>query len=131
MTIDPRGHSGPGVRCPPESPLPEEAMSLDFDVSVVDPKPIPSAVPGFEEAVGPATWPPSTSTLISDDGGALLVDCLITEQEVRETGGLGEIPRPRARVCVHHPSPRRPLLRTARDPGGGPANQAGRPRRGH
>jgi len=38
-------------------------------------------VPGFEEAVGPATWPPSTSTLISDDGGALLVDCLITEQE--------------------------------------------------
>ena len=29
-------------------------MSLDFDVFVVDPKPIPSAVPGFEEAVGPA-----------------------------------------------------------------------------
>jgi len=44
-------------------------MSLDFDVFVVDPKPIPSAVPGFEEAVGPATWPPSTSTLISDDDG--------------------------------------------------------------
>ena len=59
-------------------------MSLDFDVFVVDPKPIPSAVPGFAEAVGPATWPPSTSTLISDDGGALLVDCLITEQEGRE-----------------------------------------------
>jgi glyoxylase-like metal-dependent hydrolase (beta-lactamase superfamily II) len=59
-------------------------MSLDFDVFVVDPKPIPSAVPGFEEAVGQATWPPSTSTLISDDGGALLVDCLITEQEARE-----------------------------------------------
>src|SRR6266576_3254079 len=59
-------------------------MSLDFDVFVVDPKPIPSAVPGFEEAVGPATWPPSTSTLISDDGGALLVDCLITEQEGRK-----------------------------------------------
>ena len=59
-------------------------MSLDFDVFVVDPKPIPSAVPGFEEAVGPATWPPSTSTLISDERGALLVDCLITEQEGRE-----------------------------------------------
>ena len=55
-------------------------MSLDFDVFVVDPKPIPSAVPGFEEA----TWPPSTSTLISGDGGALLVDCLITVQEGRE-----------------------------------------------
>jgi len=55
-------------------------MSLDFDVFVVDPKPIPSAVPGFEEA----TWPPSTSTLISDDDGALLVDCLITEREGRE-----------------------------------------------
>jgi glyoxylase-like metal-dependent hydrolase (beta-lactamase superfamily II) len=59
-------------------------MSLDFDVFVVDPKPIPSAIPGFEEAVGPATWPPSTSTLVSDDGGALLVDCLITEREGRE-----------------------------------------------
>ena len=59
-------------------------MSLDFDVFVVDPKPIPSAVPGFEEAVGPATWPPSTSTLISDDGGALLVDCLVTQQEGRK-----------------------------------------------
>src|ERR1700729_975624 len=59
-------------------------MSLDFDVFVVDPKPVPGAVPGFEEAVGPATWPPSTSTLISDDSGALLVDCLITEQEGRE-----------------------------------------------
>jgi hypothetical protein len=50
---------------------------LSFDVFVVDPKPIPSAVPGFENAVGPATWPPSTSTLIGDDVGALLVDCLI------------------------------------------------------
>jgi glyoxylase-like metal-dependent hydrolase (beta-lactamase superfamily II) len=59
-------------------------MSLDFDVFVVDPKPIPSAVPGFAEAVGQATWPPSTSTLISDDDGALLVDCLITRQEGRQ-----------------------------------------------
>jgi glyoxylase-like metal-dependent hydrolase (beta-lactamase superfamily II) len=62
----------------------EETMSLGFDVYVVAPKPIPSAVPGFEEAVGPATWPPSTSTLISDDDGALLVDCLITRQEGQE-----------------------------------------------
>ena len=59
-------------------------MSLDFDVFTVDPKPIPSSVPGFEEAVGPATWPPSTSTLIWDEDGALLVDCLITEREGRE-----------------------------------------------
>lgn len=59
-------------------------MSLDFDVFLVNPLPIPSAVPGFEDAVGPATWPPSTSTLISDDDGALLVDCLITERAARE-----------------------------------------------
>jgi glyoxylase-like metal-dependent hydrolase (beta-lactamase superfamily II) len=59
-------------------------MSLDFDMFVVDPKPIPSAVPGFEAAVGPATWPPSTSTLIRDGSSALLVDCLITEREGRE-----------------------------------------------
>jgi hypothetical protein len=43
----------------------------------VAPKPIPSAVPGFEEAVGPATWPPSTSTLISDDGGALPITATV------------------------------------------------------
>jgi glyoxylase-like metal-dependent hydrolase (beta-lactamase superfamily II) len=71
------------VNVPTQSALPEKAMSLDFDVFVVDSKPIPSAVPGFEDAVGPATWPPSTSTLISGDGGALLVDCLITRQEGR------------------------------------------------
>ena len=56
-------------------------MSLDFSVFAVDPKPIPSTVPGFEQAVGAATWPPTTATLITDDDGALLVDCLITQQE--------------------------------------------------
>ena len=55
-------------------------MSLAFDVFVVAPKPIPSAIPGFEEA----TWPPSTSTLIRDGGGSVLIDCLITEPEGRE-----------------------------------------------
>jgi glyoxylase-like metal-dependent hydrolase (beta-lactamase superfamily II) len=59
-------------------------MSLEFDVFTVGPKPIPSAVPGFEQAIGQATWPPSTSTLISGDGGAVLVDCLITEREGSE-----------------------------------------------
>jgi len=57
-------------------------VNLNYDVFSVDPKPIPSQIPGFEQAVGQATWPPSTSTLIwSDDGGALLVDCLITTTE--------------------------------------------------
>ena len=41
-------------------------MSLDFDVFVVDPKPVPSAIPGFDEAVGPATSPPSTSAAYPD-----------------------------------------------------------------
>jgi glyoxylase-like metal-dependent hydrolase (beta-lactamase superfamily II) len=58
-------------------------MSLDFHVFAVDAKPIPSSVPGFEEALGQATWPPSTSTLIRYDNGGLLVDCLITEEEAR------------------------------------------------
>ena len=45
-------------------------VSLNYDVFVVEPKPIPSQIPGVEEAVGQATWPPSTSTLIcGDDGG--------------------------------------------------------------
>jgi len=38
---------------------------------------------GLRSLIRP-TWPPSTSTLISDDEGALLVDCLITESEGRD-----------------------------------------------
>ncbi len=56
-------------------------MSLDFDVFTVDPKPIPSAVPGFEQAAGPATWPPSTSTLICADDEALLVQTAADERD--------------------------------------------------
>ena len=79
-------------------------MSLDFDVFAVDPKPIPSAVPGFDEAVGPATWPPSTSTLISDDGSALLVDCLITEPEARKLAAwIKSRDRDPGYVYVTHP----------------------------
>jgi glyoxylase-like metal-dependent hydrolase (beta-lactamase superfamily II) len=59
-------------------------MTLSFDIFVVEPKPIPSAVPDFEATAGQATWPPSTSTLISADDSALLIDCLITQPEARE-----------------------------------------------
>jgi glyoxylase-like metal-dependent hydrolase (beta-lactamase superfamily II) len=79
-------------------------MSLAYDVFVANPKPIPSSVQGFEEAVGQATWPPSTSTLIWDDDGGLLVDCLITVQEGQELAAwvksLGVEPR---YVYITHP----------------------------
>lgn len=79
-------------------------MSLSFSVFAVDPKPIPSAVPGFEQAVGAATWPPSTSTLISDDDGALLVDCLITKQEGRELAAWARSRGPElGYVYITHP----------------------------
>ena len=79
-------------------------MSLSFDLFAVEPKPIPSAVPGFEDAVGTATWPPSTSTLISDDDTALLVDCLITEQEGRELATwVKSHDRDLAYVYITHP----------------------------
>src|ERR1700749_2239188 len=79
-------------------------MSLGFDVFAVAPKPIPSAVPGFEQAVGPATWPPSTSTLISDDDGALLVDCLITQQEGRKLAAwVKSLGRDPGYVYITHP----------------------------
>src|SRR5580693_10281332 len=84
MILDDRRSRVQQTRRPPTTGVPEEAVSLGFSVFAVDPKPIPSAVPGFEQAAGPATWPPSTSTLISDDDGALLVDCLITEEEGRQ-----------------------------------------------
>ena len=51
-------------------------MSLSFDIFVVQPKPIPSAVPDFEAAAAQATWPPSTSTLISaDDARRQIGEC--------------------------------------------------------
>jgi glyoxylase-like metal-dependent hydrolase (beta-lactamase superfamily II) len=79
-------------------------MNLDFDVFMVDPKPIPAAVPGFGEAVGQATWPPSTSTLISDDDGALLIDCLITEREGRELAAwVKSLGREPGYVYITHP----------------------------
>ena len=56
-------------------------MALSYDVFQVAPKPIPSSVPGFESGVGQATWPPSTSTLIWNEDGGLLVDALITQDE--------------------------------------------------
>ena len=79
-------------------------MSLGYSVFAVDPKPIPSSVPGFEQAVGTATWPPSTSTLIADDEGALLVDCLITRQEGRELAAWAKSRSPElGYVYITHP----------------------------
>ena len=80
-------------------------MSLNYDVFAVDPKPIPSQIPGFEEVVGQATWPPSTATLIwGDDGGGLLVDCLIT---TTEAGALARWVRSHERpleyIYITHP----------------------------
>jgi glyoxylase-like metal-dependent hydrolase (beta-lactamase superfamily II) len=80
-------------------------LSLKYDVHNVAPKPIPSQIPGFEESVGGATWPPSTSTLIWDEeGGCLLVDCLITSAEA---GGLVEWIKTRGqapeRIYITHP----------------------------
>jgi hypothetical protein len=102
-------------------------MSLEFDVFAVDPKPIPSAVPGFEEAVGQARWPPSTSTLISGDGGGVLIDCLIAERQGRELAtwmAFHDV----APEYVYITHPYADHSRTAGDPGGVPAGQAGRPR---
>ena len=79
-------------------------MSLDFSVFAVDPKPIPSTVPGFEQAVGAATWPPTTATLITDDDGALLVDCLITQQEGQELAAWARSRSPElGYVYITHP----------------------------
>ncbi|MFE4835763.1 MBL fold metallo-hydrolase [Arthrobacter sp. NPDC056691] len=79
-------------------------MSLQFDFFQVDPKPIPSQIPGFEEAHGSATWPPSTSTYIWDDRGGLLVDTLIT---LPEAGRLASWVKghsgPLTNVYITHP----------------------------
>jgi glyoxylase-like metal-dependent hydrolase (beta-lactamase superfamily II) len=56
-------------------------VALSYDVFQVPPKPIPSRVPGFEDQVGQATWPPSTATFIWNEDGGLLIDALITRAE--------------------------------------------------
>jgi glyoxylase-like metal-dependent hydrolase (beta-lactamase superfamily II) len=85
-------------------------MSPKFDVFLVQPKPIPSFIPGFEGAVGQATWPPSTSTLISDGGESVLVDCLVTQNEARELAAwvksLGQQP---SYVYITHPHGDHPI----------------------
>jgi glyoxylase-like metal-dependent hydrolase (beta-lactamase superfamily II) len=67
------------------------ASSLSIDVFNSGYKPIPGG-PGWDDST-PATWPASTSTLISGDRDAVLVDALLTTSEgerlaawVREAG---------------------------------------------
>jgi len=80
------------------------AMALSFDVFQVAPKPIPSQVPGYEEAVGTATWPPSTSTYIWNDTGGLLVDALITlEEGERLATWIGDHNAPLTTAYITHP----------------------------
>ena len=55
------------------------ASSLSIDVFNSGYKPIPGG-PGWDDST-PATWPASTSTLISGDRDAILVDVLLTTSE--------------------------------------------------
>ena len=55
------------------------ASSLSMDVFNSGYKPIPGG-PGWDDST-PATWPASTSTLISGDRDAVLVDALLTTSE--------------------------------------------------
>src|SRR5690348_2739709 len=55
------------------------ANALSIDVFNSGYKPIPGG-PGWDDRI-PATWPATTSTLISADGVALLVDALLTTDE--------------------------------------------------
>jgi hypothetical protein len=52
------------------------ASSLSIDVFNSGYKPIPGG-PGWDDRI-PATWPASTSTLISGDRDAIFVDALLT-----------------------------------------------------
>ena len=77
------------------------AGSLSIDVFNSGYKPVPGG-PGWDDST-PATWPASTSTLISGDHDALLVDALLTTSEgerlaawVQNTGK-----RPRAIFVTH------------------------------
>ena len=55
------------------------ASSLSIDVFNSGYKPIPGG-PGWDDSI-PATWPASTSTLISGDRDAVLAEALLTTSE--------------------------------------------------
>ena len=75
--------------------------SLSIDVFNSGYKPIPGG-PGWDDAT-PATWPASTSTLISGDRSAVLVDALMTTSEGERLAswvhGTGK--QPRAILVTH------------------------------
>ena len=54
---------------------------LEIRVFLSPAKPIPSQVPAFDLTGLAATWPPTTSTLISSGSESLLVDALMTKEE--------------------------------------------------
>jgi glyoxylase-like metal-dependent hydrolase (beta-lactamase superfamily II) len=77
------------------------ASSLSIDVFNSGYKPIPGG-PGWDDST-PATWPASTSTLISGDRDALLVDALMTTSEGERLAGWVQNSgkRPRAIFVTH------------------------------
>jgi glyoxylase-like metal-dependent hydrolase (beta-lactamase superfamily II) len=79
-------------------------VALSYDFFQVEPKPIPSQIPGFVTDVGQATWPPSTATLIWDDTDALLVDALITRTESeRLAAWIGDRTGLLSTIYITHP----------------------------
>jgi len=77
------------------------ASSLSIDVFNSGYKPIPGG-PGWDDST-PATWPASTSTLISGDHDALLVDALMTTSEGERLAAwvLNSGKRPQAIFVTH------------------------------
>jgi hypothetical protein len=63
------------------------ASSLSIGVFNSGYKPIPAG-PGWDDST-PATWPASTSTLISGDRDAILVDALLTTSEGQQLAAWG------------------------------------------
>jgi glyoxylase-like metal-dependent hydrolase (beta-lactamase superfamily II) len=77
------------------------ASSLSIDVFNSGYKPIPAG-PGWDDST-PATWPASTSTLISGDRDAILVDALLTTSEGQQLAAWVQTTgkRPRAVFVTH------------------------------
>ena len=69
--------------------------SLSIDVFNSGHQPVPGG-PGWDDSA-PATWPATTSTLISGDRDAVLVDALLTTGRGRTARGVAEAPADRGR----------------------------------
>ena len=105
---DSRRDQGHAVRPAPArdavpGPVDAAMAKLSYDVHVAPG--IPTAIPDLPPDLDRRWWSPITSTLISGESDAVLVDPLMTVEQARQPGGLGGGQRQEPHDDLRHPRP--------------------------